>query len=158
MTIWLRGTLVAGIGAASARRKPHAAIRVPLFNSVTTLRVPPASLTRSLMLTSPRPLHGPSRLGDIEPLAVVGDRELRAVAGAEQPDLGLAGARVLDDVVQRFLGDPIQTERRVRADRLEVPVGRARHRHRVCTRDFGAVGGQGGRQSGMLEHVGMQVV
>ena len=72
------------------------------------------------MLTNPRPL--PLLASGIESLAVVGDRELGAVADAQQPDICVAGARVRDDVVQRFLRDPVQTERGLRVDRLEVSL------------------------------------
>ena len=132
---------------------------MPLFNSVTMLTVPPASRTRSLMLTSPRPLTPPAGLDDIEAPAVVGDRELGVIVVPPQPDLGVAGAGVRDDIAQRFLCDPIQAERRVRRRSPRSPLGGERHRDGMLgVRISAQCAAQGGDQAGVLEHAGMQVV
>ena len=122
------------------------------------LTVPPASLTRSVMLTSPSPLPRSSELRDIESLAIVGDRDLRVVAGAEQPNVGPAGAGMRDDVAQRFLRDPVQAERDLRGDGREVPFRAARQHGAVRALELGTVGGQCGHQPGVPQHRGMQVV
>ena len=49
-----------------------------------------------------------ARPDDVEPLAVVRNRQLGAVVEAQQPDVRTAGVRVRDDVAQRFLRDPVQ--------------------------------------------------
>ena len=106
----------------------------------------------------PQTLAPLERAGDIEPLAIIRDRDLRVVAGAEQSNVGPAGAGVRDDVAQRFLRDPVQAERGLRSDGREVPFRAARQRHAVRTLELGTVGGQGGHQPRVPEHGGMQVV
>jgi hypothetical protein len=90
--------------------------------------------------------------------AVINDRQLSPVAGAEQPDLRMAGVCVRDDVVQSFLCHPIQAERDVRGNGLEFPFRPEGDRDGVATLELGAVGGKGGYQPGVRDHAGMQVV
>src|SRR5262245_6098158 len=67
----------------------------------------------------PRPLgdaHQPQARAlpsglEVETLAIVAYHELGAFSGAAQTNPGLAGLCVLDDVVQRFLCHPVETER-----------------------------------------------
>ena len=80
---------------------------VPFINSVTMAAVPPASRTRSLMLTSPSPLAAVTGLGDVKSPAVVGDRQFRAIADAFEADVGVAGVRVRDDIAHTLLRHPI---------------------------------------------------
>ncbi len=82
-------------------------------------------------------------LGDIESPPVVRDREFDAVVAATQPDLGPEGSGVRHDVVQRFLGDPVQAESRLRIDRREVALGAAGHRDRLCPAKFRRSGRRG---------------
>ena len=132
--------------------------RVPLFSSVTMLTVPPASLTRSLMLTSPRPwpLRPAPTMSNPRPSSAMD--QLGEVAGTEQPHLGTPGVGVRHHVAQALLGDPIQAQRGVGRGGLEVPVGAEGHRHPLMALDLGAMRRQRGDQAGVLEHARMQVV
>ena len=131
---------------------------VPLSCSVTTLRVPFASLTRSLMLMRPRPLLSFRALAASNPWPsspTVSSTlsPLRTKWTSTRPARG-----VFDNVVQRLLSDPVQGERRLRIERIDLSFGAAGDGNWMCIRDSSTVGGQGSRQSTVPEHVGVQIV
>ena len=99
-----------------------------------------------------------SRFANIKSLSIVGNRELGAPVDAAQDDACGAGLGVFDDVVQRFLGDPVETERGVGIEDVDVALGGPTDSDIALARHLGAARFQGAGQAGVLEHIGMEVV
>ena len=94
----------------------------------------------------------------IEPAAIIRNRDVRVLTGVEHSNIGAAGGGMRDDVPQCFLRDPVDAERRVRSHGPEISLGGARHHHAVRTLEFATVRRQTLHEPQMLQHGRMEIV
>ena len=71
-------------------------------------------------------------VGDVETLAVIGNRQRPLAGSVGQHHLRAAGPGMFRHVTQRFLRSPKQTQRHVGRDWHEVFRGAERHLDAVC--------------------------
>ena len=96
---------------------------------------------------SPRPLRSFRVLAASNPWPSSPTVSSTLLAVADDLDLNPAGSRVFDNVVESLLSDPVQGERGLRVEGIDLAFSGAGNRDWMCSRDSSTVGGQGGRQS-----------
>ena len=121
-------------------------MHVPFRGAVSIRSRPPTSRTRSSMLRSPRPRRARA-LNHLEPLPVVGDRELHFFLDAPHRHVNLPGVGVFGDIAQRLLDDAVETQREREIRDGEIAVGLDDHGDGVLLGKLAAVASQGIHQT-----------
>jgi hypothetical protein len=95
---------------------------------------------------------------DVEANAVVNHGQLDAFPGSREQDVDRARPRVPAGVVEGFLRHTVETQRDVRIDQLQVPIGVEHDLDRLQALELRAVGFQSGHEPRMLEDARVQLV
>src|SRR5262245_50056790 len=118
----------------------------------------PSARKTDPLVEAHQPQATATRVPEIEPAAVIANRQHQVGSVAPYVHPHVAGFRMPAGISQCFLGHSVQAERDVGRDGSEVLVGPECHRQAMLALELATMAPEGGGQAGVLQDPGMELV